>query len=1025
MIGKNHKGHPLLHLAMLLTAASVFVADLATPLGVTTWFFYIVPVVLSLFTWRPNLPLVVAAGCTALILTGFTLSPPPQGLSVWVILTNRLFGLVTIWGVAFVVRTFVAARRSLAERDWVREGQAKLSASMQGEQTPDELGDNILSSLCKYLGVPMGALYVREENASGSLYRIAGYSLPEKANGPSSVRLGEGLVGQAAKDNRLLQFHDVPEDHFAVTSGLGKSKPRHVLVAPAAADGTVHGALELGFFNDISPADVELLETCSYSIGIAIRSLQYRTRLEELLAETRQQTEELQSQQSRLEAQQAELEQTNAQLEEQTAAIESQRDALAMAQGELVEKANDLARANRYKSEFLANMSHELRTPLNSALILSKHLAENPEGNLSPLQVKHAEMIHASGTDLLALIDDILDLSRIEAGRMEMHSEPVELARVVEMSTRTLQPIAQEKRLGFRTIIEPGTPSVLTSDSIRIQQILRNLLSNALKFTEFGEVSLHVRGLDGDKISFTVRDTGIGIPKDKQDIIFEAFRQANGGTQRKFGGTGLGLTISRELARRLGGDIHVESSPGQGSAFTLTLPVHFVPEAAEPPSERPAPIAPTQAPAPVTLPVPQSSPALLNGDASLADATDDRAHVTPNDRTILVVEDDERFASILLDLAHELKFKCIIGKNVAEGLALAQTYHPSAIVLDMHLPDQSGLSLLERLKNTGTLRHIPVHVMSVTDYTQQALEMGAIGYALKPVKRDQIMQAFQRIERQLVQKVKRVLIIEDVAVQRESIVQLLSADNVEITSVATGAEALRQLAQTSFDCMVLDLTLPDMSGYDLLDKMASGEVFSFPPVIVYTGRSLTSDEELRLRRYTNSIVIKGARSPERLLDEVTLFLHQVESKLHPEKRRMLQAVRHREAALEGRRVLLVEDDVRNIFALSSVLERKGMKVDIARNGKEALAALDGAGGNSAAEVDLVLMDVMMPEMDGLTAMQEIRKQPELRKLPIIALTAQAMPDDRKKCLDAGANDYIPKPLDIDKLLSLVRVWMPK
>jgi CheY-like chemotaxis protein len=782
--------------------------------------------------------------------------------------------------------------------------------------------------------------------------------------------------------------------------------------------------------------------------GVSLRSARYRAQRQALLEATERQAKELQTQQeelrvineeleeqsralresqARLENQQAELEQTNVQLEEQTQALERQRDDLSRAQVDLVEKADELTRANQYKSEFLANMSHELRTPLNSALILAKLLADNKDGNLTPEQVKYAATIYSSGNDLLVLINDILDLSRIEAGRMELQVETVDLSRTIESLRRTFQPVAAERRLSFEAGLAPGAPVSITSDGLRIQQILRNLLSNAFKFTQTGAVSLGVLDAPDGCVSFSVSDSGIGIAADQQQIIFEAFRQANGTTNRSYGGTGLGLTISRELARRLGGDISVESTLDKGSTFMLTIP--RVIEAGTGEGSRTVDQRTRAAAVPSVAHrlagvVPVSSSQKARPDPSPS-PEDDRARLQPADRSILVIEDDHAFARILRDLLYEQRFRALVATTAAEGLRLAEQFVPSAVLLDINLPDNSGLSVLEHLKRNPGTRHIPVHVVSAMESTQQALEMGAIGYAVKPVKREQLVEAIQKLEQRLEQKLRYVLVVEDVAVQREGIVQLLHAENVNIVSVATGAEALQRLRERTFDCMVLDLTLPDMTGYDVLDKMAAGEAFAFPPVIVYTGRSLERAEEERLGRYASSIIIKGAKSPERLLDEVTLFLHQVEGNLPAEQQRILREVRNREAALEGRQILVVDDDARNVFALASVLESKGAKLRFARNGKEALAALESAQALGGIAVDVVLMDIMMPEMDGITAIREIRKRSEWKRLPIIALTAKAMPNDREECLRAGADDYIAKPLDIDKLFSLIKVWIPK
>ncbi|SEU09529.1 response regulator [Stigmatella erecta] len=959
--------------------------------------------------------------------------------------------LLVSWAGSLMLLVLIGAAGFMTSRDfrarsieaWLQTGQGGLSARMQGDQRLNQLGENVLQFLAGYLNAQVGAIYLAEP--MGSFRRFAGYALPASFEGQNEmIRPAEGLLGQAIRERRIFHLPNVPQGYLPISSSLGQGTPRHLLVAPARLDAGVNAVVELGFFQPVHPSDLELLQRVSESIGIAVRSANDRTRLEHLLEETQRQTEELQAQQEelrvsneeieeqsrvlkesqvRMESQQAELEQTNVQLEEQTQLLARQKDALTQAQGTLEQKAAELERTSRYKSEFLANMSHELRTPLNSSLILAKLLADNKEGNLTPEQVKFAQTISSAGNDLLALINDILDLSRIEAGKVEVQPEAVLVRRAVETLLRTFQPVAQEKKLGFTITVQEDVVAKMETDPQRFGQILRNLLANAFKFTERGEVSLRVFPAGEGKLGFAVRDTGIGIAPHQQALIFEAFRQADGSTHRKYGGSGLGLSISRDLARLLGGEVTVQSQPGEGSTFTLTLPVLFsrtalsagqgtgLPEAA-------APLARPEPPAPVPVPV---TPVALEPTG----LEDDRERITPDSRVILVAEDDARFAAILRDLARELGFLCVVTGTGGTALAAALSYRPSAILLDMNLPDHSGLAVLDQLKRNAKTRHIPVHVVSVADYSREALELGAVGYALKPVKREQLVEAFHKLETKFSQGLRRVLVLEDDVRQRESLQRLLESEEVEILGVATAGEALQQLQQHTFDCMVLDLHLPDLSGYELLEKMAQQEDVSFPPVIVYTGHSLTRDEEQRLRRFSRSIIIKGVRSPERLLDEVTLFLHQVESKMPPERQRMLQVARDREAALEGRRILVVEDDVRNVFALSSVLEPRGAKVEIARNGKEALELLTRSLAQPSKAVDLVLMDIMMPEMDGITAMREIRKRAEWSKLPIIALTAKAMRDDQEKCIAAGANDYIAKPLDVEKLLSLIRVWMPK
>ena len=963
-------------------------------------------------------------------------------------------GGAAILFVLIIAAGFLTSRDFLTQQTeaWLQSGLAGLSERMQGEQRLETLGDNVLGFLARYLDAQVGAMYIVEPG--GQFRRFAGYALPPGNDAKAdSLRPGDGLAGQALKENRVLTVHDVPANYLPVASSLGHANPTQLLIAPANDSGVVHAVIELGFFRTLQASDLELLRRGREAIGIAVRSSKDRTRLEELLEETQRQSEELQTQQEelrvaneelaeqsqvlkesqvRLESQQAELEQTNSQLEEQASILENQRDELQRAQLALTERAAELARSNQYKSEFLANMSHELRTPLNSSLILAKLLADNKPGTLNEEQVRFAQTIFGAGNDLLALINDILDLSKIEAGKVEVQPESLSLASVVETLSRGFEPLARERRLSFTYTVEPGAPERLETDPQRLGQILKNLLSNAFKFTQEGAISLRVAAAPGGQVTFAVQDSGIGIPSEQQEIIFEAFRQADGSTHRKYGGTGLGLSISRDLARLLGGDVTVKSQAGQGSLFTLRLPVQYPgPVTVDRSSQTGATAAQSRLLQPE--PPPGSAPALLpafNFPAAVAPAElrpplmeDDRAHLAGDSRTILIVEDDLRFAAILRDLARELGFLCIATHGGGDALTAAQRFKVHAIILDMNLPDRTGLEVLNELKRNPGTRHIPVHVVSVADFSQEALSLGAVGYALKPVKREQLMTAFELLEAKLQQGVRRVLVVEDDLRQRDSIRQLLSSEGVEIADVATATEALERLKQTTFDCLVLDLSLPDLSGYEMLQRMAETDEVSFPPVIVYTGRSLTRDEEQRLRRFSRSIIIKDVRSPERLLDEVTLFLHQVESKLPLERQRMLREARDRESAFEGRRILIVEDDVRNIFALSKVLEPRGAKVEIARNGREALEVLGRSSVAAGTNVDLVLMDIMMPEMDGLTAMREIRKRPEWQKLPIIALTAKAMKDDQEKCLQAGANDYIAKPLDVDKLLSLVRVWM--
>jgi signal transduction histidine kinase/DNA-binding response OmpR family regulator/CHASE3 domain sensor protein len=912
------------------------------------------------------------------------------------------------------------ARELVETQDWVRTQHMKLAESVQGDPAPDELGRRALSELCAHTGAVAGAFFIAEP---GGFRRRANLGLSAETN--DWFADGEGLVGGAAIARTLLRVTTLPATFAKIESGSGAAVPTELVLLPACLGSTPLAVLELAFFAPISERSLELLKRVSETIAIALRSVQQKERLADLLEEAQRQGEELQTQQEELRVANEELQQqgdilrrAHAQLEEGKEELETsnsslsmQRDALEKAQRALSEKMHELEKASRYKSEFLANMSHELRTPLNSSLILAKLLADNKDGNLNPEQVKFASTIYSAGNDLLALINDILDLSKIEAGKIDIRAESLSVARLVEPVARTFDPVAKQKNVALALSLGQAQ-ATLETDAQRVQQILKNLLSNAFKFTEQGTVSLSVEETDAG-YSFAVRDTGIGIAKAHYASIFEAFQQADGTTNRRFGGTGLGLSISRDLARMLGGDLTVESELGKGSCFTLSLPKVFTPGAHAEHSALP--------PAPAVQVAEQATPLPPGTAASETPAfDDDRAQIDPLRRLLLIIEDDVSFAEILAKLAKELSFQFLVAHSADEGVRLATTFLPAAIILDMNLPDHIGLTALDRLKQNGLTRHIPVHVMSVEDYSHMALSMGAAGYLLKPVKREELVSVFTGMKERF-SRMRRLLVVEDDAVQRDAVVQLLSSEDVEIVGASTVADAQRQLAAGSFDCIVTDLSLPDGTGYDLLERMADNESYAFPPVIVYTGRSLTADEEQKLRRFSSSIIVKGARSPERLLDEVTLFLHQVEAKLPAERQRMLRVARDREAAFDGRKILVAEDDVRNIFALSSILEPKGAKLYIARNGREAIEHLE-----RTPDIDLVLMDIMMPELDGLEATRRIRAaNGSFSRVPIIALTAKAMGDDRDLCIKAGANDYIAKPLDVEILLSLVRVWLHK
>ncbi|CAM2152510.1 histidine kinase [Pararobbsia alpina] len=965
----------------------------------------------------------------------------------------------------------------LQRQAWLRTGQMQLTETAVGQHGLPALSAALLDFLAKYVSATVGAIYVRGDDAV--LRRIAAFGLArDQSSAEQAFEPGETLVGQALRSRRPIHIKDPSGTYLNVSSGLGRGKPVSVAVVPTINDGIVNGVVELAFMRDADARDIEFLELVADNVGAFIDAALYRQRLQQALEETQQLNEELQVQQEELrvaneeleqqsqvleesqaglEAQRAELEQTNQQLSTQAAVLDQKNDALTAAHLELETRADELARASRYKSEFLANMSHELRTPLNSSLILARLLAENPHGNLTDEQVKFAQTIHSAGNDLLNLINDILDISKVEAGKLEVQAEDLSLARLAESLSQMFEPSALQKGLALSVELDADAPSSIFTDRQRAEQIIKNLLSNAIKFTDSGFVKLTVRRGAGDSVLFAVADSGIGVAPEHQRSIFEAFRQGDGTTSRRYGGTGLGLSISRELAGLLGGSIDVMSEPGKGSVFTLALPLRWTHagEQSLPPVTvgQPAnvPGGAVSGSVTVTAPTGASSAGIATSAAHGASAgsmasvaqvgasnepgrlsqyaddlpigepafEDDRNDVSASLRTVLVVEDDVDFARILFDLAHEMQFRCLVAHTAADGYRLAMKHRPDAILLDIYLPDRSGLTVLEELKDTPQTRHIPVHVVSAVERSNAALQLGAIGHAPKPTTREQLRDIFLKLEERFTRKVKRVLLVEDDARQRESVVKLIGDDDIEITAVETGEEALDLIGKTLFDCMIVDLKLPDMQGGELLQRLSEQGLYAFPPVIIYTGRSLTRDEEAKLMKYSRSIIIKDARSPERLLDEVTLFLHKVESELSQDRQVMLRAVRSRDRVFEGRRVLLVDDDIRNVFALSSALEQKGAIVEVGRNGFEAIEKLD-----RTPEIDLVLMDVMMPGLDGLEATRRIRADARFAKLPIIAITAKAMKDDQEQCLKAGASDYLAKPVNLDRLFSLLRVWMP-
>lgn len=1019
--------------------ALIFVIDIYTPHGWADFIFYFLPIAVLIFAGNAVLPLVAAAVTTVFIVVGYEISP--EGADAPLAITNRAYALVSMWIMAFIIRMTIMNRNSVNRHAWIMAGRASVAESLKGEHSVSELMNRATAAISQYLGAQVAAVYFSNPDETDVFTLSGGYSLPESLKyNPKRIHLHEGVVGQVAFDQVIRKLDlPPPEINLTIRTGLQTIPSHHIIIAPLTSDGETNGVLELGFTSEPHEATIDLLKSTSELFSAAVRTAQNRERLRELLAETQRMAEELQAQQEelrvsneeleqqsralqesqgRLENNQAELEQTNQQLEEQMQELERQKlilneknDQLIRIQRELEKQSEDLQRSTQYKSEFLANMSHELRTPLNSSLILAKLLRDNKEGNLTEEQRRFADTIYTAGNDLLNLINDILDLSKIEAGKLEVRPERVSVQALISSIEKYFQPVAQQKKLGFKIERHPEAVTEFITDRQRLEQILKNFLSNAFKFTEKGEVNLIIRPSESG-IQFEVKDTGIGIPAHQQEIIFEAFRQADGTTNRKFGGTGLGLSISKELAQLLNGQISLESEVGKGSRFFLNLPLDFNVSASSP---EPA-ITTTVSPAPST---PPTLPAATRKEPKVLGFTDDREKLGRKKR-VLIVEDDAAFARVLFDLAHEMDFDAVVATSADEGVMLALEANPHAILLDVRLPDHSGMAVLDQLKRNSKTRHIPVHMISGQDFSQTAFHMGAAGYLLKPVEREQLVKAFETLDRRM-EAVRRVLIVEDNKAQRESMESLIADKGVEIVSVDSAEKALEELETKEMDCIIMDLSLPGMSGLEFLEKMAQRDQteHQYPPVIVYTGRDLTIEEEMQLKRYSDSIIVKGARSPERLLSEVTLFLHRVESELPADRQKMLFEMRSREKTLENKKILVVDDDVRNIFALTSLLEHQGAKIEIARNGKEALEKL-----NKTPDADLVLMDIMMPEMDGYEATRKIREQNRFAKLPIIAVTAKAMQDDQERCLQAGANDYLAKPINSDKLLSLIRVWLP-
>ena len=929
------------------------------------------------------------------------------------------------------------------KRTWLLTGNTELNDILRGEKEVRELAQGVVNLLTTYLKAHVGAIYLAENS---HLDLVGSYAFYHRKGNSNLIQIGEGLVGQAALEKKPIIFGDVPDDYVKINSGLGQVIPRNILVYPFLYDGNVKGVIEIGTAREISDLDMQLLKMISENIGIAFNSSQSRTVLKELLEETQRQAEELEAQQeelkqtneelqektqllerseAELKAQQEELQQTNEELEEKANLLEEQKEKLEIAKIEVESKARELEVTGKYKSDFLANMSHELRTPLNSILILAQLLTENKSKTLSQKDIEFAWNIYNSGTDLLNLINEILDLSKVEAGKIEIEIEEVPVDQLTQNLYQLFTEIAKNKHIDFKiTSYKDHFRSPLFTDKQRLEQILRNLLSNAFKFTDKDgkiDVTIDVQPPDAmlrntklrtlpEVAIFSVADTGIGIAEGKQGIIFEAFQQADGSTKRKFGGTGLGLSISRELAGALGGEIHLTSEEGKGSTFTLYLPLNFDPahitrgekniEIRKPAVKQEAPVIPPQVPAPA------------------AEAEDDRHIIRDNDKTILIIEDDASFSQLLLNIAREKGYKGIIAHQGNTGLSLARYYRPDAIILDMKLPVLDGSEVLRQLKNDPELRHIPVQIMSGYDRRKEGLELGAFDFIRKPLTQDAVQGAFDRMQDFINRKLKKLLVVEDNPQQNKAIRELIGNGDVKSFAAHTGQEAYTMLLDERFDCIIIDLGLPDMTGFELMEKIKESDHLNKIPIIVYTGRDMNKDEARQLEKLANTVVLKTSNSKERLLDETALFLHRVESKLPKEKQQIIRKLHRTDEILKNKKVLIVDDDMRNIYSLTNVLEEEGMKCSVAENGRVALDML-----KQQQDIDIVLMDIMMPEMDGYEATMAIRKLNDYIKLPIIALTAKAMKGDREKCLEAGMSDYVSKPVNIEQLLSLMRVWL--
>jgi signal transduction histidine kinase/CheY-like chemotaxis protein/HAMP domain-containing protein len=963
-----------------------------------------------------------------------------------------------------MIRNLRETTQKNTEQDWLKTNLAKFTRLLQGQRDLLTVARLILSEMAPLVEMQHGVFYITDTVEDETVLKLlASYAYRERKSVANEFKLGESLVGQCALEKERIIINSVPPDYVKINSGLGEAAPTNIVVLPVLFEGQVKAVIELASFNPFNEIHFGFLDQLTESIGIVINTIEANMRTEELLKQSQSLAQELQVGQAELQEtnrrlelqaqslqtseellkqQQEELQQTNQELEEkaqllseQKSEVEQKNRQIELARTALEDKAKQLALSSKYKSEFLANMSHELRTPLNSMLILSKMLAENSENNLHEKQIEFAETIHSSGSDLLALINEILDLSKIESGTMGVEIGDVHFNELREDIERTFSQIAQDKGLQFVTSVSEQLPQRMQTDVKRLRQVLKNLLSNAFKFTHQGQVEMQISVAEtgwnfennslnqaDSVIAFTVRDTGIGIPEDIQQLIFEPFQQADGTTSRKYGGTGLGLSISREIARLLGGEITLESTPGEGSAFTFYLPETYQPT---PSSELDEELDGEN----ISDGNGHQAGSLISFSRESQDemvsrvqmiVRDDRADIQPEDKVLLIVEDDSAFARILVDIAHEEGFKCLVSQHGEDALMTARKYRPAAITLDLTLPGMHGYAVLDRLKHDPSTRHIPVQIVSVIDDLKRVLKLGAFGHVTKPANREKLVESVVSLKDFISREVKKLLLVEDDETLRRSVEELLGGSDVQIVSVGTGEEALNKLQSDKFDCAIVDLMLPDMEWAELISKIKQKSGFPELPVIVHTGKDLTKRETGRIKKLAETIIIKDADSLERLIDETALFLHRDVADLNELQKNMMKRVNITDPRLEGKKVLVVDDDIRNIFALTSALERQQMQVVYAENGRDGIEMLKKTPG-----IDGVLMDIMMPEMDGYEAMQEIRQISKFKSIPIIAVTAKAMKGDRQKCIEAGASDYITKPVDTEQLMSLLRIWLDR